>query len=101
GIRDGHVTGVQTCALPILVLDVGWAYYVGKKAQSAVDAAATAAISTALDNTGSGGPACGGHIGCQTSGSCPADGNLHVACQYARSEERRVGKECGFRWVCE
>src|SRR5207253_6575996 len=23
GIRDGHVTGVQTCALPILVLSMG------------------------------------------------------------------------------
>src|SRR5690625_6943445 len=23
GIRDGHVTGVQTCALPIFIIDIG------------------------------------------------------------------------------
>src|SRR5205807_794363 len=34
-----------------LVLDVGWAYYGGKKAQTAVDAAAGAAIATAISKT--------------------------------------------------
>src|SRR6266508_5777094 len=59
GIRDGHVTGVQTCALPISCL--AW------NARSS---------------------SCG-RLGCSsiwfTAGT--------------RSEERRVGKECRYRWA--
>src|SRR5438876_8888736 len=63
GIRDGRVTGVQTCALPILV------------------AAADGVVSFAG----------------------PVGGSLFVTVDHpdgykSRSEERRVGKECRYRW---
>src|SRR5215510_16127285 len=62
GIRDGHVTGVQTCALPIWLLDhlEHAAHLVRRHLQ--------------LDR--------------QLLGGGLA----------ARSEERRVGKECRSRW---
>src|SRR5690625_7754290 len=67
GIRDGHVTGVQTCALPISrwrppkrrQLPVVWPYWPRH------------------------------HSVCQSQRGCRPDS--------ARSEERRVGKECRFR----
>src|SRR5712692_2650617 len=78
-----------------LIMDVGWAYYFSEKAQAAVDAAATAAISAALEQTGPGGPVCGGKIGCQY-GSCPTDGtNLEVACQYAAANGFANGGDHG------
>src|SRR5439155_17011634 len=64
GIRDGHVTGVQTCALPIFlprVLDRDFP----DPAPEAVDAV--------LRDGVRGNP-------------------------FARSEERRVGKQCRSRW---
>src|SRR6266508_6691804 len=63
GIRDGHVTGVQTCALPI------WGPTRGAGARPGNRPACTSARGR--------GPA------------RPAG---------ARSEERRVGKECISRW---
>src|SRR5690606_40860967 len=60
GIRDFHVTGVQTCALPICV-------------------------------AGEHRPA--DHLAEQLQGRFAA---LRVA---QRSEERRVGKECRYRWA--
>src|SRR6266702_6718427 len=56
GIRDGHVTGVQTCALPIYPADTA----------DAPDRTVLSAVRTWL--------------------------------RPARSEERRVGKECRSRW---
>src|SRR5215471_10390680 len=67
-----------------LVVDVGWAYYVGKKAQTAADAAALAAVTQAARQIGADGAVqCGGGIACQSSGGCPSTANLQVACQYA------------------
>src|SRR5215217_8924446 len=62
GIRDIGVTGVQTCALPILPCSVP-----------------------------------------ETTGSSSVPSTLPCACSWprlpwARSEERRVGKECRSRW---
>src|SRR5690606_39354361 len=91
GIRDFHVTGVQTCALPILAIDdfgIGYSSlnylkrfpidilkidrsFVRDIQTNPSDAAITAAI-VAL-----------GH-----------ELNLKVV----RSEERRVGTECRARW---
>src|SRR5690606_40620292 len=72
GIRDFHVTGVQTCALPILASG-------GKRglAQS---------IFQVGGNTGS---AIGPIIALA----------IVVAYGRPRSEERRVGKECRSRWA--
>src|SRR5437870_7092971 len=61
GIRDGHVTGVQTCALPI----------------------STCGIFTPIRRKNA--------TRCRTSLSDLVHG-------VQRSEERRVGKECGCRW---
>src|SRR5439155_3973930 len=74
GIRDGHVTGVQTCALPIsfgqihVLLNRTWIW---PKVSRVV----------------------------ATSFSTAAASDTSVATASAsRSEERRVGKECRFRW---
>src|SRR5207253_4744582 len=81
GIRDGHVTGVQTCALPI------------------------------SSGTGRGSPGCGavrrGTPPRPTASRPRAPGDAEsgraVGTQPGqddgrRSEERRVGKECRSRW---
>src|SRR5687768_17746299 len=84
GIRDVAVTGVQTCALP---------------------------ISRALD--GALGPAWDGQDDAGARGGPRDQGALRDAergaerrCRVARSEERRVGKECGseltrYRFNCK
>src|SRR5439155_11397263 len=88
GIRDGHVTGVQTCALPISAaiheialggreLPLGVERFdldvrVRKLEQHRVRLYRNAGLDEdALDSRGS----------------------------QCRSEERRVGKECRFRWA--
>src|SRR5690625_7511879 len=60
GIRDGHVTGVQTCALPI-----------------SSPRPRNPSPSVVVADTLTGAPS---------------------AAVIARSEERRVGKECRYRW---
>src|SRR5207253_5550344 len=96
-IRDGHVTGVQTCALPIY-----YAYRSREHIKWSVD------LSEALR---AGDPACdGGRVrqGARHDRSRPAEPGGAVACpptpdvggaverRGGRSEERRVGKE----WRC-
>src|SRR5439155_11120017 len=52
GIRDGHVTGVQTCALPIFPLNSAIAYSICASVLSASEAAASRrAVSTASFGT--------------------------------------------------
>src|SRR5690606_40004342 len=82
GIRDFHVTGVQTCALPILAFLLPTA--LGRLFGSAGNSA-------------------------WSSAGIPADSLVHSAdsqlktfplrCFWERSEERRVGKECRSRWL--
>src|SRR5256885_13264181 len=69
GIRDYKVTGVQTCALPIWL--------------PAMRDPIRAAFARPESHRGAATPAGGGR--------CRDDGA-------ARSEERRVGKECRSRW---
>src|SRR4051794_41745902 len=59
GIRDGRVTGVQTCALPILI----WRSRASRRGDEAFSV-----------------------------------GDASSFRRFARSEERRVGKECRSRW---
>src|SRR5437870_13599782 len=66
GIRDGHVTGVQTCALPIF-FTANENFAVGRNLD--VDA-----------------------------GDRLANRSFACAERMIRSEERRVGKECRYRW---
>src|SRR5437660_5751428 len=68
GIRDGHVTGVQTCALPI--------YDRMLKAMNRVKVIAGFMAFSIL-----------------SFGLAPSLGQ-----DFFRSEERRVGKECRSRW---
>src|SRR5439155_15163844 len=71
GIRDGHVTGVQTCALPIST---------GPRFTLA-HAKASARLPKSV-------------ISAQTKTP-----TIHALRK--RSEERRVGKECRYRWSRE
>src|SRR5439155_10659088 len=69
GIRDGHVTGVQTCALPILgpcVKDCTRATSGSATTRSEISEASCVVFSRDVPS--------------------------------GRSEERRVGKECRSRW---
>src|SRR5690606_39716458 len=86
GIRDFHVTGVQTCALPI------W--------RSGRTMISSPSVVIPL-------PQCGWSGGCAVpdmrlwsttfSRRRPCAPSRHVS----RSEERRVGKECRCRWAPE
>src|SRR5256885_9879883 len=91
GIRDSKVTGVQTCALPILFL---LAVAIRRRTRSFLVAAVTLiVVLVATDTTNFpyllSDPA---YAAAVTAG---------VACVVlfaGRSEERRVGKECRSRW---
>src|SRR4051794_41655930 len=78
GIRDGRVTGVQTCALPISPL-MRWALN-----EMATGAWTTRAMLQALTD-----------MGLRSRGTRTAPGKPLA---HSRSEERRVGKECRSRW---
>src|SRR5947208_8745332 len=80
GIRDDLVTGVQTCALPI----------------STVHAGKAPAIREGTPQVTQIPPCSRAHLDCW----CPNRALRPVAavCN-ARSEERRVGKECRSRWA--
>src|SRR3712207_7301731 len=71
GIRDIGVTGVQTCALPILLMEI------------AAGDADLDAVRAGLERIG------------ESEG---LDVSLRELSADARSEERRVGKECRSRW---
>src|SRR5690606_41174463 len=90
GIRDFHVTGVQTCALPIYRRGLfegkvgghgsqplgGHHHVLGKRAE--VGLAVDPITRRVADDAGT--------------------YSLYGAREVLRSEERRVGKECGCRW---
>src|SRR5207253_3919993 len=92
GIRDGHVTGVQTCALPIckiygsLLTGVDHISHTYDREKQAFS---------------KGEPEYGAHFADDVERLV----NLHGANTIAavivepRSEERRVGKECRARWA--
>src|SRR2546430_3978818 len=86
GIRDLTVTGVQTCALPILS---GSPPAAAEAANAAAPAASAAPAPSASAPAG--------------EGTKPAPAAAPVPAKAApppapRSEERRVGKECRSRW---
>src|SRR5690625_5607998 len=73
GIRDGHVTGVQTCALPIFKgMSSGVSPWIKQLNNTAVS----------VDQLGT------------------RKGAIAVYLD-VRSEERRVGKECRSQWAAE
>src|SRR5207253_3991870 len=75
GIRDGHVTGVQTCALPIC-----------RGRTSPVPSRPSSPPRSWCGMPSTGGPR-------SPSGCTPAEPRGR-----RRSEERRVGKECSCWW---
>src|SRR5688572_31789237 len=80
GIRDLTVTGVQTCALPIWPVSLSSATRAGlQPGACSLQSAALACLLFVL------------------LGAAPA----WAETRYARSEERRVGKECRSRWSTE
>src|SRR5438105_12871182 len=81
GIRDPLVTGVQTCALPISIIDS--IDPLTKAADGKPTREARVVESTAFSGLGN------GRDGLQ---------NSLYAIRSVRSEERRVGKECRCRW---
>src|SRR5439155_11356262 len=87
GIRDGHVTGVQTCALPI-----------STPHRRAIDQ------HDHVCRVVHGDPEPAQRLlGGEALADVPRDGNDDVPLAGAygagiRSEERRVGKECGWGW---
>ncbi|MEO8027368.1 MAG: hypothetical protein ABI823_12890 [Bryobacteraceae bacterium] len=82
-----------------LVLDVGWGYFVARRAQTAVDAGAMAAVAEAVQTAAANvTPSCG-TVGCQSAGACPTSGNLSVACKYARQAGFVDGGDSGRQTV--
>src|SRR5258706_12037958 len=82
GIRDWSVTGVQTCALPILSrpIQFGWQYVERRK------------------SVNFGKTFCQSSLGLRHFGHRRGDKSLNFSVFGERSEERRVGKECRSRW---
>src|SRR5207253_6792907 len=85
GIRGGHVTGVQTCALPIWprggarCRGTDGAAMTSRSGRPGAEAAAPSDESSDVGLDGGGEPPVPDRLG-------------------DRSEERRVGKECRSRW---
>src|SRR5690606_40890225 len=88
GIRDFHVTGVQTCALPILASASAWQLFL-------------------LGGTGEYAPILGATVvglagwmasRLMTPATDASDATRQSWYDASRSEERRVGKECRSRW---
>jgi Flp pilus assembly protein TadG len=82
-----------------LVLDVGWSYYVGKKAQTAADAAAQAAVAQGLVQNGPAATPNCSTLGCQAAAACPALSNLLTACSYASANGFNAGGDNGRQSV--
>src|SRR5690606_40363843 len=90
GIRDFHVTGVQTCALPIPIPTIPcWAR----------PASQAAPIPKPTGRARRQGPAAPARLQQEFLTSGPA-GRAYTASS-SRSEERRVGKEWRIRWWAE
>src|SRR5439155_8015816 len=93
GIRDGHVTGVQTCALPIFSMTL---------VASDKNTSSHSCSVAMYELHGASVPAAGTYsvVVSYTNGS--NDSQAAVCMSFRgikpRSEERRVGKECRSRW---
>src|SRR5690348_17924858 len=85
GIRDGRVTGVQTCALPISFASSSVSETLVARPVKVAEPAGNTPVR--LTGAGFGGRGVHGH----------GDGHAHGS-PLTRSEERRVGKECRGGW---
>src|SRR5207253_5386488 len=92
GIRDGHVTGVQTCALPISAwFRSGIAYPGRRQAESRTTSCLFPRSAIRRDRTGR-------HTPASPAAARPGHRAPTIP---TRSEERRVGKEGRSRWARE
>src|SRR5207253_7502512 len=93
GIRDGHVTGVQTCALPIWLQDrCILSHRAGGRGEGGGSGELLLRGTTRSLTMSGEGP------GADPSFTRPA---MSRELLELRSEERRVGKECRSRWAAE
>src|SRR5439155_17330397 len=86
GIRDGHVTGVQTCALPI------WPRGFVHRSPPRRMAVAGRSLGAVPEHARAPG-------GVPAGTRVPRRRTPPGAAVRPRSEERRVGKECRTRWL--
>src|SRR5256886_16173639 len=93
GIRDLTVTGVQTCALPIWVVDVKHQLERAARETHAGDVDLLQLELGLVERQPAKGAAGGECQQRSQVGGCPTAAFLSC-----RSEERRVGKECRSRW---
>src|SRR2546430_3348263 len=84
GIRDLTVTGVQTCALPILFTD-----HLEHRLLAGADALLMPSLYEPCGLT---------QMRAQRYGAVPVARRVGGLSDSIRSEERRVGKECRSRW---
>src|SRR5690606_40773593 len=92
GIRDFHVTGVQTCALPIFAPKMMFA-------SAAAELATSCAASLISNRPRSEPPWIDSSTPWAPSMLASSSGEEIAISAAARSEERRVGKECRPRWL--
>src|SRR5437867_9843618 len=85
GIRDRTVTGVQTCALPIL-----WASLDDHELAQQILVRLVGMVGTH--------PRCTDHYASMEISAYSSIGSVYLSELFIRSEERRVGKECRYRW---
>src|SRR5205085_8687361 len=95
GIRDLTVTGVQTCALPISFISIAIAVFRRRRHHAAdVRRRERAAIEMKVEVAG----AFDAHARDVLRQMQSVRDRLGDFARLARSEERRVGKECGCGW---
>src|SRR5207302_6196478 len=92
GIRDFHVTGVQTCALPICPVYCASAVTRRKRSKESCTA-------TGYDSSGR--PGAKPKLSLVHGRPCLIGVGVAGAGVFGRSEERRVGKECRARGATE
>src|SRR5690606_40741120 len=90
GIREFHVTGVQTCALPIYIM--GNPPFIGKKEQTKEQKNHFDLVMGSIHNSG-----LLDFVSAWYVKAVRYLANRHSR-EGGRSEERRVGKECRSRW---
>src|SRR5690554_7824686 len=95
GIRDADVTGVQTCALPILPLSAVFNSVTLTPERAAKPSAALVGLPSASKAIFAGGPyKISSLSACWLCSSLIRTARRRGAAKLSRSEERRVGKEC-------